>query len=436
MPTRKPIIGRFVACWLALSTGWAAGQSAREEAVELPRPAGLALLANAVRIEVHRPDGSDWNDTMFAVGSGVVCQGLVLTNNHVAGDEVLAALSQDGDYGRMKAPPRMRLLRHDGSTIPLRGLGFTKEAFADDTASIAVDLSANAGIDAFVRFEDLSPGDHVFTMGNTWSGRFLVRAGHILQLPEQRRSIEDSRVLSYIESVMQDDLGGRSGLSSNRYDRIIITTDISQHGFSGGPVLDRHGRLMGLVIGGSDGDSRWSGHPGDCTFVVPIDAVFRAVGQRSTPGTTPVRALNPSVAPTSTPGPASAFPVQPEPETPIALPESYPVARARPLADAGLMGSAQAWSLNVALGELAGVDEIRWGEGDGAEVLPLVIGPAGDNLPEPPPQAAIAATWSGVDPAVVVIVVGGGAGSQNPPRSAEFSLLSNGQKAWHVLPAE
>lgn len=382
---------------------------------EVPPAVIEALASHAVRIDVHTRGGST-SRTRIWMGSGVLYGDVVLTNNHVAGDDSLLA-AEEADIYR---DPEIVITAANGRPVIARKTGFTREAFSDDTAALPIEKGP-PGIDAFVNFEDLDVGDRLYALGNTFEESFILTQGVVVDLPQRRGSIQEADILRGIEAS----LGER-----NRYDRAIVVTDISEGGFSGGPVVDQHGRLAGLIVAGSDPDRVWSGSLDDTTIVLPLDAVFRSIG-KTAPRTTKVDKV---AAPTREQQPLTRLVERPP--SAAATPESYPLARATPIDGAHVPAGVQAWSLNVSLGEVAGVDGLQWGHGASARKVPLVLSayPVAV-LPTPPAGTAMLLVWTAVQPPAVVLVLAPQAKDDGPLASL-MDLTTGSAKTWQVYPAE
>jgi hypothetical protein len=141
-----------------------------------------------------------------------------------------------------------------------------REAFSKDLAAVPVIESPVPGIERKVLAEDLRPGDALFTLGNTAGAAFIPRGGRYIGLLDrgdlsQRREME--AILRALEGSNE-----LAGLRS-RYNRLLFATNISEPGFSGAPVVDRHARLAGVIVGGN----------AEISIIIPVEDVYRLAGR-------------------------------------------------------------------------------------------------------------------------------------------------------------
>ena len=160
--------------------------------------ADMASLVERVRgslVQIH--------NGRRGIGAGTIWhpEGLILTNAHVAG---------------RRRPLQVAL--PSGETLPARVLAQDAER---DLAALAVEASGLPTIE-LGRSQDLRPGQWVLAVGHPWGVTGAVTAGVVIGMSDQLPELP---------------MAGRE----------LIAVDLHlRPGFSGGPLVDAQGRLVGI----------------------------------------------------------------------------------------------------------------------------------------------------------------------------------------------
>ena len=205
-----------------------------------------AVMPSVVTITVTTPGGT-------GLGSGIIlsADGTILTNNHV----IAAAADGDGTITVATA---------DGKTLSATVAG------QDPAADIAVLHAAGTGLTPAVlgSADTLSPGDTVVAIGSPLGLTGSVSVGVVSALHRDITFNHSQQGLSQQPSESMKD---------------AVQTDAAINpGNSGGPLIDAHGRVVGVCTaiatlgGGYIGQQSGSIGVG---FAVPIDTAYRIAQQ-------------------------------------------------------------------------------------------------------------------------------------------------------------
>lgn len=238
--------------------GLAAGHSAITpvHAAQLVETVGPTLVNITVRLR----DGST------VAGTGIVLRsdGLVLTNDHViAGAVAIRGLSL-ANQRSYRATVLAADDVHDVAVLKLRGAG-------------------NLPVGPFGDSRRLRVGDQVSSLGNAWRlgglpaigygpvTRLGARIASTTQPPitghdDEVRAARCDRDEDLCEDTGGDESEGQAG-SGRPLTGLIEARNRVQPGQSGGPMVDRKGRIIGLNVAHSGP----SGHPTGSGFAIPIN---------------------------------------------------------------------------------------------------------------------------------------------------------------------
>ncbi len=220
-------------------------------------------VVNVDTLLLQRDMNFNWYESQQGTGSGIVWdkRGHIVTNFHVIREAFLA----------MRRDPRVtiRVVLADGSAWNARLVGIAPDS---DLAVLKIDAKPEVlkPIELIGSSKDLEVGMKVYAIGNPFGQSHSLTRGIISALDREILSVTDRPI------------------------RGVIQTDAALNpGNSGGPLLDRHGRLIGVntAITSPSGGSVGIG------YAVPVDTVNRVVpeminsGREATPtlGILPVR---------------------------------------------------------------------------------------------------------------------------------------------------
>lgn len=279
-----PAVHRFVSLALAAlvlalvlpARGTAASQEEGERRA-VPQHAAEALQ-NSVVLAYIRERGSRSEDGgIVTCGTGFVLRsgGLyLLTNTHVGGTGRVRSIAQR-DLGRYEL-----VFEAPGGQIGTRRM--QRESRQQDLTWFRLSGSPLGGIDRVRRFEDLEEGELVYALGNRFCEGWLYSAGRVTQKLD--RSTFGSNDAAEIDALLSALAASGTTIQRERYNRVIVAErTLAAPGNSGGPVVDEHGRLVGVI---------WAGGPGG-SYVMPVEYVYRNIGARA-PRTSPRRGTQPA----------------------------------------------------------------------------------------------------------------------------------------------
>jgi putative serine protease PepD len=219
----------------ALAADQATHQTLAHEIYERAAPSVVAISA--------RSQGGFFGESQSDTGSGIVVssKGLILTNNHVVSGATSITVQFGGEGG---ATRRARVVGVDASndlalvSVKPAGLRLRALAFGDSSAVVV--------------------GDPAFAIGNPFTYDQTLTAGIISALGRTITSPNGAKI------------GG------------VIQTDAALNpGNSGGPLLDAHGRVIGINAqiantgGGGGGFGSAQGSNSGIGFAIPASTVLR-----------------------------------------------------------------------------------------------------------------------------------------------------------------
>lgn len=218
---RIGLLAALLVLGLPLATDGCATLVDRETYAPIPIQPGAVgtIVASTVDVRASRTDG---DMVVTSLGTGVVVRadGLIVTADHVITEE-------DG-----RSRGKIEVIVADGrhadavlvARVPTRDLAFVRIDLAGlRPATLAPDLAS------------VTAGDRVIVVGAPHTFERYVARGRVLDTPNDSFLVEGR------------DLG-----------TLIQSSALIRHGFSGGPVADARGRLIGITVGSSEpgGDVR------------------------------------------------------------------------------------------------------------------------------------------------------------------------------------
>jgi S1-C subfamily serine protease len=170
-----------------------------------------------------------------ATGMIISSNGLILTNNHVVEEATSIKVSIAG----RAAPYRASFVGAD----PLDDVAVIKVSGLSGLPTVSLGSSSGLAI-----------GEHVIAIGNALGrgGRPAVTVGHVVYL---------GRSISASDEIMSE---------PEHLTGLIETNATIRPGNSGGPLLDDHGRVIGMNTAAD--------HSGNPSFAIPVDRVLAIIG--------------------------------------------------------------------------------------------------------------------------------------------------------------
>ncbi|MBN1516418.1 trypsin-like peptidase domain-containing protein [Candidatus Sumerlaeota bacterium] len=148
----------------------------------------------------------------------------------------------------------------------------TKTRFLNDPEE---PIPSDFGIDAFVNFDALSVGEELYTLGNRLGMGWNFSSGRVVSLLDKNTHDGFQTIYGICKALGKFDETSKGVLM---YDRLILAEgSIAYFGNSGGPVVDRHGRLAGVCVAIAQGFA----------VIIPMEEIFSVINQ-SVPATTRV----------------------------------------------------------------------------------------------------------------------------------------------------
>ncbi|CAN5164874.1 hypothetical protein BH09SUM1_BH09SUM1_25500 [soil metagenome] len=159
---------------------------------------------------------------------------LMVTNRHVISPEDCLPTNYKTSTSQKWHPGEEMYVRYDEP-------GAVPDA---DLVAFPVE-GASKGFGSYVMFDDLTTGEPIFTLGNRECQPWSFSKGAVAHLWRAEDPNRDQRVDSLLAALQRRQ--PIEGLEEEKYAELIMSTKFAASGNSGGPVVDRYGRLMGII---------------------------------------------------------------------------------------------------------------------------------------------------------------------------------------------